>query len=354
MDLPAMAGPHLVACTPFFLNETLELTDAEINSIIGGENRNGQVRTVSDIVVPHPYQFQFDVCIPGDYQRYPRFQNTSLMVTGVIYYPTHSGNTAEDQFLPFMSSAGFPVVLPKAGELSPENLPSDEKYPLVMFSHGYSSNPLVDNQFLQDIASHGFIVVALFHGDLRFPSFFEYTESQMTRCLTIVRAIEELRSSPVGANIDSMRIGLVGVSFGGATVASLAGGVQNHLVRIGLDPKVMVGMVPYYGANQRFVNWDMSNVEAPVYIVGGALDTNAPLVSTVNALRSLPHENVLVAAIRNEPHFMSSSGWSLTQQLALMMLRRELQDDPALEEDFQTMICRNEWERFYFMEVNFD
>ena len=84
--------------------------------------------------------------------------------------------------------------------------------------------------FISKLASHGYIVLALYHGDDRF----EGTEPRRfsLRPLAINKAIDKILADPTfSQNIDQDRIGGVGESFGGATMLALMGAKN-----VGVDP----------------------------------------------------------------------------------------------------------------------
>lgn len=129
--------------------------------------------------------------------------------------------------------------------------PSENGWPLILFSHGLSGSPHMYTAICRELASHGFIVVVPLHNDgsasyVRLydgsdklyelvdqhkesnPSFIEmawrskqaeHRASEIVFCLDwILGQSRNNEKSPFFDMIDEMRIAAVGHSFGGATV----------------------------------------------------------------------------------------------------------------------------------------
>ena len=81
-------------------------------------------------------------------------------------YPTTADNPRPDYPLP----TGKVVPHMQTGSDAPLFADASARYPVVAFSHGYSGSPLSSDYIsaLSVFASYGYVVIAPFHGDLRF------------------------------------------------------------------------------------------------------------------------------------------------------------------------------------------
>ncbi len=150
-----------------------------------------------------------------------------------LWYPTLSGESS------FQYANGLSTAMA-------QNVPVAEckAYPMVVFSHGFGGCGIQSVFFTQELARHGYIVVAPDHKDaqckvdqprgrfhfqraeepFRRPS--EWTDQTYAdRRNDIEQAIREMLVDPeFGPRIDPSRIGGSGHSLGGYTIMGLAGG----------------------------------------------------------------------------------------------------------------------------------
>ena len=221
-----------------------------------GTNQDGQLRYIDELLAFPDDAFNFQLLVPNNASLYGKSAGSLVPYAGYIFYPTTEENDRPDY------DVFIPPSLPR---MQDENeLPlfanPDTKYPLLIYSHGVGSHPTGPQiDFLSKLASHGYIVLALYHGDDRF----EGTEARRfsLRPLAINAAIDKILADPdFSQNIDQDRIGGVGESFGGATMLALMGAKN-----VGVDPisiafnslsetvndsriKAAASIVPYAGA----------------------------------------------------------------------------------------------------------
>ena len=108
--------------------------------------------------------------------------------------------------------------------------PTDQPYPLVVFSHGFSLSPIVYSTLVEHYASQGYVVLAPEHNEGFDGSLTGFWEELIDRPVDIHRTIdyaEELTKSgePLDGMIDLDKVAVVGHSYGGYT-ALAAGGAQ--------------------------------------------------------------------------------------------------------------------------------
>ena len=115
------------------------------------------------------------------------------------------------------------------------------RYPVLLFSHGLSGSP-IDGDYIQAVtffASHGYVVVAPFHGDLRFADinldnisdalyallhFQTFVAMQAVRPLSLSSLLTAVLNHPdFRDHVDAGRIGGFGASLGGESLLLMAG-----------------------------------------------------------------------------------------------------------------------------------
>lgn len=144
----------------------------------------------------------------------------------VIWYPAAVGSVATVQPEPESFTKGMFVIEPNApgARLAADN----QKFPLIVLSHGTSSLAYSMGWLAWFLASHGYIVAGVnHHGNTvaeppMLPQGF-VLEWDRPRDLSVL--LDKMLADPkFGPHIDSKRIGAVGHSAGGATVIEVAGG----------------------------------------------------------------------------------------------------------------------------------
>ncbi|MFN0026328.1 MAG: alpha/beta hydrolase family protein [Acidimicrobiales bacterium] len=106
--------------------------------------------------------------------------------------------------------------------------PTDEPYPLVVFSHGFSLSPIVYSTLVEHYASQGYVVLAPEHNESFDGSLTGFWEELIDRPVDIHRTIDEAeRLTEPGAAlaglIDLDNVAVVGHSYGGYTALAAAG-----------------------------------------------------------------------------------------------------------------------------------
>ncbi len=106
---------------------------------------------------------------------------------------------------------------------------TDEPYPLVVFSHGFSLSPIVYSALVEHYASQGYVVLAPEHNEGFDGSLTGFWEELIDRPVDVSRTIdfaEQLTRSgePLAGVIDLGNVAVVGHSYGGYTALAAAGG----------------------------------------------------------------------------------------------------------------------------------
>lgn len=135
--------------------------------------------------------------------------------------------TVEDDE-PFEAFIAYPTIVPEmlvaAGPMmlsatSEAPIATGSRFPIVLFSHGdgrRAGTPLLHRELLLHLAREGFVVVAPFHPGTKRP--FVDRPRQIRKALAMVQA-----DSRFAAQVEPVRVGMVGFSFGGAVTLLSAG-----------------------------------------------------------------------------------------------------------------------------------
>ncbi len=98
-----------------------------------------------------------------------------------------------------------------------------ERHPLVLISHGYENDPAMMSWLGENLASKGYVVVAISHRDPPISERDKVPAALVQRPLDIVAVLARIRGGLLGSMADVARIGLVGYSMGGYGVLTTAG-----------------------------------------------------------------------------------------------------------------------------------
>jgi predicted dienelactone hydrolase len=142
-----------------------------------------------------------------------------------IWYPAGAGTAEETQWI---GSADNPFASAGKAVRDAEIVPTPEKLPLILLSHGTGASSLMMGWFGTALASHGFITAAVNHPgnnaleDYTLQGFSLWWE-RATDLSTLLNLL--LADETFGSRIDAKRVGAAGFSLGGFTVIEVAGGI---------------------------------------------------------------------------------------------------------------------------------
>jgi len=153
------------------------------------------------------------------------------------------------------------------------------RYPVLLFSHGFGGSPISSDyiEALKVFASHGYVVVAPFHGDSRIVDvridsldellralldFPNYTAMQAIRPRALSAALDVVLADPgFAARIDASHIGGFGASAGGESLLLMRG--AQLTVSIGLSSKPVINDTRLRAGAQRRNETPLSVFSAP-------------------------------------------------------------------------------------------
>ena len=307
---------------------------------------------VTDLLVDPAHAFVVDVTLPDDRELYGDFRNRTLPFGTLVCYPTSDANDRADYALP----NGKAVPQMQRGAEPPIFAGDRARYPVLLFSHGFGGSPISSDyiEALKLFASHGYVVVASFHGDSRFAEaridtldellraildFSNYTAMQAIRPHALRASLDAVLADPnFAGRIDASRIGGFGASQGGESLLLMRGaeltvsvGLSSRSIMNDTRVKAAVGYVPYFGQpffpafgrDQR----GLQDVDLPYLAIAGGADTTAPAEMTALGMTYLTgvRQFVVLEGVRHGFDEASSDDiftWSLT------FLGAYVDDDP--------------------------
>ena len=105
-----------------------------------------------------------------------------------------------------------------------------EKFPLIIVSHGYVGSRYLMTYLTENLASKGYVVVALDHTDSTFKDAAPFQSTLLNRALDVHFVLNEIdklgkkgSDDPLVEKIDINQIGIIGYSMGGYGVLNVAG-----------------------------------------------------------------------------------------------------------------------------------
>jgi predicted dienelactone hydrolase len=345
---PRSPGGYAVGCSDIAQDFSRIAPGATADNYWEGE----QGRYVSSLLLEPAATFTADITPPDDRELFGRFAGQTLPFVLLVCYPTTPDNPRPAYVLP--NGKGVPHM--QRGGDAPLFAGDRALFPVLLFSHGLSGSPLSSDYLdaVTELASHGYVVIAPFHGDARIANitledledavhailnFSDYTAMQALRPLTLSVALDTVFGDPrYAARMDANAIGGFGGSLGGESVMLMAGAALTVSVGQSSRPvihdprlKAAVGYVPYFGQvvlpafgrDQR----GLDSVTMPYMAISGTLDTVAPLVVTAKAMERLPGAREFIA-LEDVRHGFDRASAPDIFTWALTFLDAYVQDDP--------------------------
>lgn len=315
-----LAGPFAVACSNVAQDFGKVASGEDVQDYWEGvPSVSGAPRYATDLLADPPNTLIVHLDVPRDSNLYGSFAGQKVDVVVLVCYPTVNGNPRPDYPLP----TGKAVPHMQIGADPPLFAEATARYPMLVFSHGYSGSPISNDYIaaLSVFASYGYVVVAPFHGDPRFTNLKvddfgdavtvlshlkNFTALQALRPLSASAALDLVIAHPLWRDhVDVARIGGFGASMGGETMMLMRGAGLTTSAGLSWDAvendprlKAAVGYVPYFG--QPFLpafgrdEHGLDNVVLPYLAIGGGADTTAPIYMTEQGLGRLAGTRELI------------------------------------------------------------
>ena len=359
---PVGAGPYAVGCSS---------VEQDFSRVPQGESpgawwegvpaASGAPRYLTDLLSTAATPV-LTIAIPGDGDLYGPYAGSSLAVGVVVCYPTDGDNPYAGYALPtgrtvpHMQRNGQPPLLASARA----------RWPVLLFSHGLGGSPISGDyiEALVRLASHGYAVVAPFHGDPRIADvrledasnlltaiagFRKYTAMQAVRPLALAAALDHvLASADWKDRLDAAAVAGFGTSLGGESLVLMAGakltvsiGLASKAVMADARLKAIAGYVPYFGqplfpAFGRDQNGVDAMLPVPLLAISGTADTTAPIGVVEQAIRRLAQSRVLIA-LEGVGHGFDAASTGDIFTWTLMFLAAHAQDDRGARATLQRM-----------------
>jgi len=336
---PIVQGPFNVACSNVAQDASRIAAGASASDY--WEGRDGHY--VTELLANPDAAITFRVHPPIDPLTYPTTWFRNVDFVAIVCYPTPRTNSDPNYTLPgtndtvpHMEAPGAAPKLISAQEFyttlgqSPQGASGTMRLPFILFSHGLTGSPISKGyvQILALLATHGYMVGAVFHGDprispVRIESLADLAyliafnsnivEMQLMRPLSLKafndRMLGDSRYLPA---IDTDRIGGFGASLGGEAMMHLLGaditttlGYDCHSAPGDSRLKAAVTFVPYSG--QSFLpafcegQTGAAKITKPVLSLAGTADTTAPIRMTQMATNRMKGTRYLVQ-LDDVPH----------------------------------------------------
>jgi predicted dienelactone hydrolase len=347
---PIGPGGFPVACSNVEQDFSRVAPGASVESYWEGGAPGGGY--VTNLLVDPANAFVVDVTLPGDSELFGDFAGDTLRFAAIVCYPTSAANPRSNyalpngQRVPHMQRDGDAPIFPDA----------TTRFPVLVFSHGLGGSPLSSDYLdaLTLFASHGYVVVAPFHGDARISSidlsslndvvdallhFSNYTALQSVRPFALRAELDALLRNPgFAAHVDPDAIGGFGASLGGESLLLMRGarltvspGLSSKTVMNDTRVKASVGYVPYFGqlilpAFGRDQE-GLHDMTMPYLAIAGSADVTAPAVMTALGMSQLSgvRQFVLLAGI---PHGFDARAAPDIFTWSLVFLASYVVDDP--------------------------
>jgi hypothetical protein len=314
---PFGPGPNAVGCS----NVAQDFTRVPSANPVQDYWEGNSGRYLTDLLADPANTVIVNLAVPNDGGLYGPYATQSFPYVVLICYPTSGANLRPDYLLP----TGEVVPHMQRGSDAPIFADASAQYPILLFSHGLTGSPLSGDYInaIRVFASWGYVVVAPFHGDLRFAnvkleSFSDYLYAllnikefvamQAVRPLSLSLSLDAVLSSgpQFTGHVDAARVGGFGASLGGESLLLMAGAQLTTTVgqaykQVTFDPRLKAAAtyVPYFGqvifpAFGRDQN-GLQDIVLPFLALSGTADTTAPIAATERGFEFLFNTRQLVA-----------------------------------------------------------
>lgn len=221
-----------------------------------------------------------------------------------FWYPAEKEDGETAQYIHIMRPPGKePVTISSQGVAVPKaKAIVDQKYPLVLMSHGFGGWDTQFSNLAEQIASHGYIVASIDHADMPIDGVTSFLLSfgnvlvdrtlDQRQILTQILEDAQSGSHDYAAQIDTNNVGLIGYSMGGYGAIASAGAhydfsndpmsnipdsariTLNEVSQKPLPIKSLVTFAPWGGQpdSRAWTAENIGKIDKPVLIIAGNQD----------------------------------------------------------------------------------
>ncbi len=196
-----LPGPFAVACSNVVQDFSRLAPGEDATSYWeGAPSGGGTPRYATDLLADPGNTLIATVTAPQDSNLYGSFAGDNVAFVVLACYPTTDNNPRPDYPLP----NGKVVPHMQIGSDAPIFADPSARYPVVVFSHGYTGSPISGDYIsgLSVFASYGYVVIAPFHGDLRFS---DLTIDNLSDAYYRALALEQLHGDAGAATAFDLR-----------------------------------------------------------------------------------------------------------------------------------------------------
>jgi len=229
-----------------------------------------------------------------------------------VWYPTDIASDAEslisyDEVMGNANSPGRPIIpftfLGRASRNAKPHL-SDDPYPLIIVSHGYTGSRYLMTYLTENLASKGYVVVSIDHTESTFRDAAGFNSTLLNRSLDILFVLNEItrlsqkETSFLNRLVNPDLTALIGYSMGGYGVINVAGAgyspqaaqffsamskgskalqkraVGNSEFEASIDPRIkaVVAFAPWGMARSVWNAEGLAGIKIPSFFVAGSMD----------------------------------------------------------------------------------
>jgi predicted dienelactone hydrolase len=286
-----------------------------------------------------------------------------------VWYPAvipagQQERTIYDMGLPVAPESTVAKTVPILGKALRDASPvKGQSFPLVIVSHGYPGSRFFLSYLTENLASKGYVVVAIDHTDSVFGALRPFPSTLLNRAsdhLYTMATIEEMSHHPgdfLNGLVDSARTAIVGYSMGGygALAGGGAGYSKNGLpasvvpggylddwmagsakyqAQLRKEVKAIVAISPW-GAQPPFNAWDadgLAGLRVPLLVIAGDQDDVADFPNGIKpAFDKIVHADRCLLVYENARH--NIGGNPPTPELSSTFTSQEFFNDPVWRKD---------------------
>ena len=209
-----------------------------------------------------------------------------------LWYPVDPADAIGDPTWYDFQFFGLGLESPVAIEGAP--LTADTWLPLILFSHGNCGVSFQSTPLMEQLASHGMVVVAPNHtgntvNECISGSQDPFAVSAQDRPADLSFLIDHFLAKSADptddffAHINPFAIGVAGHSFGGYTAIAMASGIEapEYGISVAPDPRVRA-IAPIAPASEFFDDAELASIDVPTFLLGATLDDTVPVIPNLS------------------------------------------------------------------------